>query len=255
MVHKPSQSPMVDGDKCSDTVVNAFEHEVLVNSDRESNRHTSCMLHIVLNRSVSVPVAFNPFCSIWCVAVTYYGVILLRQHDLALSAFVGSVLNTLLSFTLKQILNQERPVSEVCSGPGMPSTHAQSISFAAIFFILSSNQLYPFQLHISVIIWFLIIKLLTLILILDYSYWMARIKWIFGLAYCCYYRDWCILCTSNFLMLCCSFMQSWLRVRLRYHTTSQVVAGLVVGSIFSFLWFCSCEELICSCSWRDVFWP
>lgn len=91
--------------------------------------------------------------------------ILLRQDDLATWAFLGSVLNVILSFALKQILNQERPVSEVCSGPGMPSTHAQSISFAAIFFILLSNHLYyPFQI---VTIWFLIVKLLTLILILD----------------------------------------------------------------------------------------
>lgn len=83
--------------------------------------------------------------SIWCTALTYGGVILLRQDDLALWAVVGSILNVVLSFTLKQIFNQERPVSEVCSGPGMPSTHAQSISFAVVFIILSSNHLYPYS--------------------------------------------------------------------------------------------------------------
>ncbi|XP_076934405.1 lipid phosphate phosphatase epsilon 2, chloroplastic-like, partial [Bidens hawaiensis] len=160
------------------------------------------------------------FQSIWCVAVAYYGVVLLRQHDLALSAIAGSILNTLLSFTLKHILNQERPVSEVCSGPGMPSTHAQSISFAVIFFNLLSNQ--------------------------SYFYWMAGTRWIFGHAYCSYYHDCCIfshacIIITNIIlmMLCCSFMQSWLRVLLGYHTTSQVVVGVVVGSIFSVLWFCS----------------
>ncbi|XP_076897826.1 lipid phosphate phosphatase epsilon 2, chloroplastic-like [Bidens hawaiensis] len=170
MVHTPSESPMVDGDKCSDTAVNAFEHEVLIDSDREPNRRTACMLHIVLNRS-----------SIWCIAVTYYGVILLRQHDLALSAFVGSILNTLLSFALKQILNQERPVSEVCSGPGMPSTHAQSISFAAIFFIL------------SIIGWLGLNGFSVMFIVL-------------------------IVAIGAYF--------SWLRVRLCYHTMSQVVAGL-----------------------------
>ena len=69
--------------------------------------------------------------------------ILLRQDDLALWAVLGSILNVLLSFTLKQLINQERPDPEVCSGPGMPSAHAQSISFAVTFIILSSNPLLP----------------------------------------------------------------------------------------------------------------
>ncbi|KAJ0703489.1 putative phosphatidate phosphatase [Helianthus annuus] len=188
MVEAPTR--VVDGDKCSDmvdTTVDAFEQEVLIDSGSESNRQTSCV-HIVLNRS-----------SIWCVAVTYYGVILLRRDDLALSGIVGSVLNVLLSFTLKQILNQERPVSEVCSGPGMPSTHAQSISFAAIFFILS-------------IIGWLGLNGLSIMLIV--------------------------------LIIAIGVYFSWLRVLLCYHTTSQVVAGLVVGSIFSVLWFCTCDEMI-----------
>ncbi|KAL8193786.1 hypothetical protein R6Q57_026478 [Mikania cordata] len=126
MVQAPIEHRVVDGDKCNDTAVNTSEQDVLIDGVRESNRQTACVLHIVLNRL-----------SIWCVAVTYCGVILLRQDDLAPWAIVGSVLNIILSFTLKQILNQERPVSEVCSGPGMPSTHAQSISFAVIFINLS----------------------------------------------------------------------------------------------------------------------
>lgn len=52
---------------------------------------------------------------------------------------MGSVLNTVLSVTLKQILNQERPVSALRSGPGMPSSHAQSIFFTVVFTILSGK--------------------------------------------------------------------------------------------------------------------
>ncbi|KAK1410430.1 hypothetical protein QVD17_36967 [Tagetes erecta] len=172
-----------DGDKCRDTAVNVF-----IDDCKETNRRTPCVLHIVLNRS-----------SIWCVAVAYYGVILLRQDDLATWAVLGSMLNVILSFALKQILNQERPVSEVCSGPGMPSTHAQSISFAAIFFILS-------------IIGWLGLNGISIMLIV--------------------------------LVIAVGVYLSWLRVHLHYHTTSQVIAGVVVGSTFSVLWFCTCDEMI-----------
>ncbi|KAI3794237.1 hypothetical protein L1987_36866 [Smallanthus sonchifolius] len=183
MVEVPVEHRVVDGD----TAVKAFEHEVLIDGGMEANRRTDCVLHIALNRS-----------SIWCVAATYCGVVLLRQDDLAPWAITGCVLNILLSFALKQILNQERPVSEVCSGPGMPSTHAQSISFAVVFFIRS-------------IIGWLGLNGLSITVIVP--------------------------------VIAIGAYSSWLRVLLRYHTTCQVVAGAVVGSIFSVLWFCTCNEM------------
>ncbi|RVX16522.1 Lipid phosphate phosphatase epsilon 2, chloroplastic [Vitis vinifera] len=68
----------------------------------------------------------------------FFGIVILWRHDAeSLWAAMGSVLNTVLSVTLKQILNQERPVSALRSGPGMPSSHAQSIFFTVVFTILS----------------------------------------------------------------------------------------------------------------------
>lgn len=73
----------------------------------------------------------------WLVAALF-GIVILWRHDAeSLWAAMGSVLNTVLSVTLKQILNQERPVSALRSGPGMPSSHAQSIFFTVVFTILS----------------------------------------------------------------------------------------------------------------------
>ncbi|KAI7753189.1 hypothetical protein M8C21_030924, partial [Ambrosia artemisiifolia] len=119
MVEAPIESRVVDGDKCSDTTVDTLEQEVLIDSGSESSQRMACV-HIILNRS-----------SIWCVAVTYYGVILLRKDDLALSAIVGSVSNVLLTFTLMQILNQERPVAKAekktVKYVGEPVTHLESI--------------------------------------------------------------------------------------------------------------------------------
>lgn len=53
---------------------------------------------------------------------------------------IGSVSNSALSVSLKRILNQERPVATLRSDPGMPSSHAQSISFISVFSVLSGKQ-------------------------------------------------------------------------------------------------------------------
>ncbi|GKA68852.1 lipid phosphate phosphatase epsilon 1, chloroplastic [Tanacetum coccineum] len=126
MVEAPIEHKVVDG---RNVAVYAFEHTVLIDSCGDLNRPTAAVLHGVFNRL-----------SLRFVVISYGVVILLRQDDLALWAVLGSILNVLLSFTLKQLINQERPDPEVRSGPGMPSTHAQSISFAAAFIILSINE-------------------------------------------------------------------------------------------------------------------
>ncbi|RZC44639.1 hypothetical protein C5167_037595 [Papaver somniferum] len=73
----------------------------------------------------------------WLV-VTVFGIIVIWRHDaLAMWAAMGAVANAWLSITLKRILNQERPVASLGSGPGMPSSHAQSIFFASVYAILS----------------------------------------------------------------------------------------------------------------------
>ncbi|CAH1412829.1 unnamed protein product [Lactuca virosa] len=124
------------GHECNST---SFEHEASIDSNDVSFHRTVGALHIALNRV-----------SKWCILVSFGGFILLRDDNQALWAVLGSVLNVVLSFTLKKIINQERPVSEVYCGPGMPSSHAQSISFATIFMILSSNLKSPSNLSLEV---------------------------------------------------------------------------------------------------------
>ncbi|XP_077244315.1 phosphatidic acid phosphatase (PAP2) family protein [Tasmannia lanceolata] len=73
----------------------------------------------------------------WLVAALFGAVILWKHDSEALWTAMGSVINACLSNILKQILNQERPVSTLRSDPGMPSSHAQSIFFAVVFSVLS----------------------------------------------------------------------------------------------------------------------
>lgn len=71
-----------------------------------------------------------------------FGSIILLRHDgAALWAVIGSISNSALSVVLKRILNQERPATTLRSDPGMPSSHAQSISFISVFAVLSGKQL------------------------------------------------------------------------------------------------------------------
>lgn len=73
----------------------------------------------------------------WVVAALFGSVLLLRHDGAALWAVIGSVSNSALSVALKRILNQERPVATLRSDPGMPSSHAQSISFISLFTLFS----------------------------------------------------------------------------------------------------------------------
>ncbi|XP_058088020.1 lipid phosphate phosphatase epsilon 2, chloroplastic [Magnolia sinica] len=73
----------------------------------------------------------------WLVAALFGSVIILKHDAEALWAAMGAVLNSSLSTTLKQILNQQRPASALRSDPGMPSSHAQSIFYIAVFAVVS----------------------------------------------------------------------------------------------------------------------
>ncbi|KAK8937417.1 hypothetical protein KSP39_PZI012578 [Platanthera zijinensis] len=76
----------------------------------------------------------------WLVA-SLFGFVILWKHDAeAMWAAMGAVVNAGLSTILKRILNQQRP-SAFRSGPGMPSTHAQSIFYAAVFAVASFARL------------------------------------------------------------------------------------------------------------------
>lgn len=79
----------------------------------------------------------------WIVSVLFCSVILLKHDAEALWTVLGSVFNVTLSVTLKRVINQERPVANLRSDPGMPSSHAQSISFIVTFSIVS-RKCYPF---------------------------------------------------------------------------------------------------------------
>lgn len=73
----------------------------------------------------------------WLVSVLF-GVIIIWKHDAeAMWAVMGAVLNSSLSIILKRMLNQQRPAYALRSDPGMPSSHAQSISYTLVFAVLS----------------------------------------------------------------------------------------------------------------------
>ncbi|XP_020890757.1 lipid phosphate phosphatase epsilon 2, chloroplastic isoform X3 [Arabidopsis lyrata subsp. lyrata] len=127
----------------------------------------------------------------WIVAALFGSVLLLRHDGAALWAVIGSVSNSALSVALKRLLNQERPVATLRSDPGMPSSHAQSISFISVFSVFSVME-------------WLGTNVLSLLL-------------------------------SGLILALGSYF-TWLRVSQKLHTTSQVVVGAIVGSVYSTLW-------------------
>ncbi|XP_052114787.1 lipid phosphate phosphatase epsilon 1, chloroplastic-like [Arachis duranensis] len=73
----------------------------------------------------------------WIVTTLFVAFILWRHDGEAIWFAGGSISNAMFSVSLKKILNQKRP-STLKSDPGMPSSHAQSISFTVLFVILSN---------------------------------------------------------------------------------------------------------------------
>lgn len=88
-----------------------------------------------------------------------FGLLILWKHDAEIMwVAMGSVLNSMLSFALKRILNHERPAAGLRSDPGMPSSHAQSIFYIDVTVILlmfHSMGLNPFTATVGGIALFL----------------------------------------------------------------------------------------------------
>ncbi|KAL6994438.1 dolichyldiphosphatase [Sarracenia purpurea var. burkii] len=106
-----------------DEVVRALEQEPFVYGPSQfAPKFTAVGIESTLNRA-----------SKWLVTALFVVVFLWRRDAEALWTAMGSIVNAGLSVIMKKILNQERPVSRKSSGPGMPSSHAQSIFFAVTF--------------------------------------------------------------------------------------------------------------------------
>ncbi|GFY80360.1 phosphatidic acid phosphatase (PAP2) family protein [Actinidia rufa] len=121
-----SSIPAVRG-SIGDEGVGALEQEAFVHGSSDFRPNlTATGLESTLNHV-----------SKWLVTALFGAILLWRRDAAALWAAMGSVVNAWLSRILKQMLNQERPVSNLRSDPGMPSSHAQSIFFTAIFAVMS----------------------------------------------------------------------------------------------------------------------
>uniref|UniRef100_A0A0A9DNH6 Phosphatidic acid phosphatase type 2/haloperoxidase domain-containing protein n=1 Tax=Arundo donax TaxID=35708 RepID=A0A0A9DNH6_ARUDO len=87
-------------------------------------------------RWAPVEAALNRM-SKWLVAGSFTFAALWKHDAEVMWALLGAVANCLLSQILKKMLNHERPAPALRSDPGMPSSHAQSIFYAATFLVLS----------------------------------------------------------------------------------------------------------------------
>ncbi|KAH9624359.1 hypothetical protein KSS87_004406 [Heliosperma pusillum] len=126
----------------SEENIRVLEQENLVDgSSSFQSFNLSSDFESTLNRLPAIECGCQ-YQSKWLVAAIFGAVILWRHDPEAVWAVMGSVLNSVLSVVLKRVLNQERPVSNRRSDPGMPSSHAQSIFFAAVFVIMSTVLLY-----------------------------------------------------------------------------------------------------------------
>ncbi|PWZ20023.1 Lipid phosphate phosphatase epsilon 2, chloroplastic [Zea mays] len=88
------------------------------------------------SRWTPVEAALNRM-SKWLVAGSLAFAAIWKRDAEIMWFLLGAVGNSLLSMVLKKMLNHERPAPALRSGPGMPSSHAQSIFYAATILALS----------------------------------------------------------------------------------------------------------------------
>ena len=80
------------------------------------------------------------------VTITTFLTLIYFHNYFTLHFVVGSILNMLLGKAMKRILNIQRPTQSIKSDPGMPSSHATSLSyFATSFTLTASNPIFQYN--------------------------------------------------------------------------------------------------------------
>lgn len=75
----------------------------------------------------------------WLVSGSAFIVLLVRRDAATVTFLCGAIGNALLSKVLKRLINAARPAGARLSDPGMPSSHAQSLSYFAVFLALGAE--------------------------------------------------------------------------------------------------------------------
>ena len=87
------------------------------------------------NDFIGLCLAFATLTPIYAM-VMYTTLIILRRDYFTCYALGGQIFNLIVNKILKKVINQPRPVScEISSDSGMPSNHAQFISYLISFYI------------------------------------------------------------------------------------------------------------------------
>ena len=84
----------------------------------------------------------HELCSTKWIVIAAAATALAYYHDLETAlCLVGAVLNGILSKILKKMLRMPRPTGAPLADPGMPSSHAQSLFFFAVYIAFSIGQM------------------------------------------------------------------------------------------------------------------
>ena len=139
---------------------------------------------------------------------------------------IGSVVNSACGKVLKKLLNEKRPEGAAKADPGMPSSHALSLSYLSV-------------------------------------YAAAALAWrggrdggavlFFGPARG---APWPVSATlvapGCVALIALGVFFTWLRVKLGYHTKPQVVVGYVLGAATAMAWFAVGEKFVVPAATRDA---
>jgi dolichyldiphosphatase len=135
---------------------------------------------------------------------------------------IGSVVNSACGKVLKKLLNEKRPEGAAKADPGMPSSHALSLSYLSVYAAaalasrggvdggaIGTSALQPWPVSATFVI---------------------------------------PGCVS---LIALGVFFTWLRVKLGYHTKPQVVVGYVLGAATAMVWLAIGEQVVVPAATND----
>ena len=132
---------------------------------------------------------------------------------------LGSVVNSINGKVLKRVLNHERPEGAVKADPGMPSSHAVSLSYLSVYAARAVAVHGASGVAVSSVV--------------------AKTLGVAVFAF----PEWTTLPVAGLVMGLGLFL-TWLRVALGYHTPPQVIVGYGMGAGTALAWAAAGEAWV-----------
>lgn len=219
--HVPRAAPGGAGGFDGDAAPGARERLVAVSADSGSAQPDGPPTVIQTSRLVSCLSYINESTK-FLVSGAALATLLTKPEVAVVWCLIGSVVNSACGKVLKKLLNEKRPEGAAKADPGMPSSHALSLSYLSVY---AASAL------------------------------ASRGGVDGGAIFASALKPWPVSATfvipGCVSLIALGVFFTWLRVKLGYHTKPQVVVGYVLGAATAMVWLAIGEQVVVPAATND----